>query len=288
MKIKITADSTCDLSPEILEKYKISISPLTVSLGDDSFKDSIDIHPKDIYNYFEKTSMVPKTSAVNVGDYEDFFSPFIKKGYTIIHINISSGFSSSYQNALIAAENLGNIFVVDSKNLSTGSALLVLTAVTMAKKGESPQNIVEKLEDMATKVEASFVIDTLTYLHKGGRCSTIAALGANLLKLKPCIEVIDGGMTVGKKYRGSIENVVLKYIEERLKDREDIDYERIFVTHTGCSKAVVNSAIKTIVALQPKFKEIIETVAGCTITSHCGPNTLGILFVRTNKDKIKK
>ncbi len=281
MKIKITSDSTCDLSAELLNRFDITVLPLTVTLGDNSGLDGVDITPDDIYAYVNASGNLPKTSAVSVGEYLDFFQPFLDEGYEVIHFNLSAEFSSTHANALIAAQELeGKVHVVDSRNLSTGQGHAVLVAAEMAANGATPQEIVEKMADLVTKIEASFVLDQLEYLHKGGRCSSVAMLGANLLKLKPCIEVADGKMGVGKKYRGSYAASLQNYVADRLTGRDDIDYKRIFVTHTKCDEQMVQDVICQVKEICPQFEEVLETTAGCTITTHCGPNTLGILFIR--------
>ncbi len=279
-KILITADSTCDLSADLLEKYQVRLLPLYVVKGEESLKDGVEIVPQDIYDYVEQTGNITKTAAASVGDYLDFFQPLVEEGYEVVHLNISTGFSSCYQNACMAAQEVGNVYPIDSKNLSTGSGHVVIEAALMAQAGKTAAEICDALnQNVIPKVEASFVIDTLTYLHKGGRCSSVAALGANLLKLKPCIEVMDGGMHVGKKYRGTLAKTIEQYVMERLQDRTDIDPKRIFITHTACSPEIVEIA-RQAVEQYGNFEEILETTAGCTITSHCGPNTLGILFIR--------
>ena len=279
-KVIITADSTCDLSAELLEKYQVKLFPLYVVKGEESLRDGVEIVPQDIYDYVSQTGNITKTAAASVSDYLDFFTPLVEEGYEIVHLNISTGFSSCHQNACLAAEELKNVFPVDSKNLSTGSGLIAIEAALMAQEGKSGAEIRDYLNtEIVPKVEASFVIDTLTYLHKGGRCSSVAALGANLLKLKPCIEVADGGMHVGKKYRGTLAKCVEQYIADRLKDRTDIDYKRVFITHTKCSQEIIDVAHR-VVREFGEFEEILETTAGCTVTSHCGPGTLGILFIR--------
>ena len=280
MKVKIISDSTCDLSAELIEKYQIQILPLTVSLGERSGQDGVDITPEDIYAYVSETGELPKTSAINISDYEDIFRTWTDAGYAVVHFNISSGFSCTHQNACLAAAELENVYVVDSRNLSTGQGLVVLRGAEMAQQGASAEDIHRVCTELTGKVEASFVIDNLDYLRRGGRCSAVAALGANLLKLKPCIEVKDGGMAVGKKYRGKIGAVMLEYVTERLDGREDIDLTRIFLTHTKCDDADISAVRQAISELQPGFGEIIETTAGSTITTHCGPGTMGILFIR--------
>lgn len=281
MKVKIISDSTCDLSEELLKKYDIAIAPLSVTLGDNTYKDGVEMNVEDIYAYVEKTGSLPTTNAVNLADYIDIFREWKDKGYDgIVHFNISADFSSSYQNACLAAEEFDNVCVVDSRNLSTGQGLVVLRGAELAMEGKTPQEIQEACNAMTPKVEASFVIDKLDYLYKGGRCSAVAALGANLLKLKPCIEVTDGKMDAGKKYRGKWEKVILDYVKDRLEGRDDIDKKRIFITHTRCLDEVVKSVEAEIKSFIPDFEEILITTAGATITTHCGPNTLGVLFVR--------
>ncbi len=281
MKVKIISDSTCDLSPELIEKYDIDIMPLYVSMDDETKKDGLEVTPEDIYSHVEKTGVLPKTSAPNLADYVNLFDKWRSEGYSIVHFSISSAFSSAYHSATLAAEEVGDVYVVDSRNLSTGQGLVVLHGVDLAKEGKSASEIKEECDKLTEKVEASFVVDSIDYLHKGGRCSSVAALGANLLKLKPCIEVIDGKMTSAKKYRGKIDKVIIDYVTDRLRGREDIEKNRIFITHTKCNPETVNEVRDKINELLPGFAEIIETTAGCTITSHCGPNTLGVLFVRS-------
>ena len=280
MKIKITSDSTCDLSPELIEKYNIDILPLYVGMGDDILKDGAEATPEDIYSFVDKTGILPKTSAPNLNDFTELFEKYTKDGYEVVHFCISADFSSSYTTACLAAEEVGNVKVVDTRNLSTGSGLVVLHGCEMAQNGATPEEIQKECSELTGRVEASFVVDSIDYLHKGGRCSSVAALGANLLKLKPCIEVIDGKMQSAKKYRGLIDRVILNYVTDRLNGRDDIDKHRIFITHTKCSEQIVEEVRKKINQLSPGFEEILETTAGCTITSHCGPYTLGILFIR--------
>lgn len=279
MNIKITADSTCDLSLEIIERYNIDILPLYVVENEKSLRDGIDVSPEDIFDFVEKTGGSVSTSAVNTNDYINYFTK-IKKNYdAIIHINISSEFSSCYQNALIAAETVGNVYPVDSRNLSTGSGHIVVEAAEMAESGASPEEIVSAMKELTKKVEASFFIEKLDYLRRGGRCSALTALGANLLSLHPCIEVKDGKMGVGKKYRGNMEKVAEQYVRDRLEGRTDIKTDRIFVTHSPSDRELVEF-VKAEIPKYMKFDEIIETDAGCTVSSHCGPNTIGILFKR--------
>ncbi len=277
--IIISSDSTCDLSAELRERYNVSIIPLGVTLGDKTYFDGVDIVPDDIYAHHTKTGELPKTTAANVGDCIDYFKPFADAGKTVIHLALSAEFSSTYNNACLAASEFENVYVVDSRNLSTGNGLLVIAAAEMANSGMEATEIVEKLNALAPCVDASFVIDKLDYLHKGGRCSALAMLGANVLKLKPCIEVKNGKMGVGKKYRGKYSAVLKEYVAERLADTENIDLDRVFVTHAGVDSEIVNAVVEQVKEIAP-FKEVFMTRAGCTISSHCGADTLGVLFVR--------
>ena len=276
--IRISADSTCDLSPEPLSRYDIGIIPLYIGLGGDSMKDGVEITSQTIFDYVAKTGQLPKTAAPSVADYLDFFrGRQVSPDVSLVHFTISSNFSSSYQNACIAAAEFQNVTVVDSRNLSTGHGHAVIEAAVLRDRGASVEEILEHEEAVIPKIRASFIVDRLDYLYKGGRCSGVAALGANLLKLKPCIEVIDGEMKVGKKYRGPIDKVLPQYTADKLlagKMKKDL----IFITHTGCSKEITDSVRGKIKELAD-FGEIVETIAGSTITSHCGQNTLGVLFI---------
>ncbi|MBQ8814677.1 MAG: DegV family protein [Lachnospiraceae bacterium] len=278
-KIKITCDSTCDLTAELYEKYDVEVLPLGVSLGDEFYHDGVDVTAKSIFEFVEKNSVLPKTAAVSVGEYEDVFRKYVDQGYSVIHINISSELSACHQNARLAAEEVGNVYPIDSRNLSTGSGLLVIAAAELVSEGYSVEEIVEQLNEMSARVDASFVLQTLEYLKKGGRCSSLVALGANVLQLRPEIEVVDGGMKVGKKYRGKMERSIADYVKGRLEGREDIQLDRIFVTHSYVPKEIVESVVALVKELHP-FAEVLETTAGCTISSHCGPNCLGVLFFR--------
>ena len=277
--IKITCDSTCDLPQELYAQYDVEVVALSVALGEELHRDGVDISAPELFAYVKETGTLPKTSAVSMGEYLDVFGKYVREGKTVIHINLSSNLSASHQNAVLAAEELGNVYVVDSRNLSTGSGHLVIEAAEMAAQGMEAEAIVAQLNKMKERVDASFVLQTLEYLQKGGRCSSVAALGARALQLRPEIRVADGGMGVGKKYRGSMEKSVLDYIRGRLEGRDDIDTRRIFVTHSPMDQAVVDKAIALVRELHP-FEEVIETCAGCTICSHCGPNCLGVLFFK--------
>lgn len=280
MKVKITSDSTCDLSPELVNQYDIGILPLLITFGEKAFRDGVDAMPEDIYRYVDETKTLPKTCALNTAEYEEFFRRWTDQGYALVHFCIGSKFSSTCQNAQIAASSMENVYVVDSENLSAGQGLLVLRAAELRKEGLGAEEIFKTCTALAPYVEASFVLDDLEYLVKGGRCSGVAAFGANLLKLKPCIEVRSGIMEPSKKYRGKIQNVILDYVTDRLTGRDDLDKSRVFITHTRCEPEWVEAARKKVIELVPDFEEILETTAGATVTTHCGPSTLGVLYIR--------
>ena len=280
MKVLITADSTCDLSPELIEKHNIGIVPLYIIMDEKPYKDGLEITVNDIFDYVNSGKGMTHSNAVNISEYQEYFTNFLKDCDAIIHISIGSQFSACNQAATVAAEEFDNVYVVDSQNLSTGSGHLVLDAAIMAEEGMPPVEIVAQLKRLIPKVEASFVIGTLKYLHLGGRCSSLQALGANLLKLNPCIEVIDGKMDVGKKYRGTFDKVILQYVEDRLNDRDDIDSKRIFITYPPTmSEELISSVVEKVKSLHD-FEEVICSQAGCVISNHCGPICTGILFYR--------
>lgn len=277
--IKIISDSTADLPKELIEKYDIQVLPLCVTLGENTYKDGLEISASDIFKFYEEKKMLPKTSAVSVAEYTDVFSEWVEKGYDVIHFCISSTMSSCYQNACIAAVELGHVWAIDSANLSSGIGLQVVMAAELAQKGESAEVIAREINEAKTRVDASFILNQLEFLHKGGRCSGVAALGANLLKLKPCIEVCEGSMKVGKKYRGAYEKCALEYVRDRLENNDNIDTKRIFLTWTGVDEKLIKEIAKEIKKCK-KFDEIIINEAGSTITGHCGPGTFGVLYFR--------
>lgn len=278
MNYKITADSTCDLSPAQLEQYHISVLPLYVHLDDATMQDGVDVFPDDIYAHVARGGGLPSTAAVNLADYVQAFSALSRRHDFVVHVCISQEFSSCYQNAVLAAAEYPNVYVVDSRNLSAGHGLVVLEAARCAEEGMKPGEIVSHLKELSARIDASFVLSQLDYLKKGGRCSSVAALGANLLKLRPCIEVKDGKMSVGKKYRGGFETVIRTYLSERLAGRSGIDTRRVIIAHSGLSDETLALA-KRIVLEHQSFEEVLVTRAGCTISCHCGPGTLGIFFV---------
>ena len=278
MKIKILSDSTCDLSPALLAENEVTLVPLTVVKGDEQFKDGVTITAADIFAHVAAGGDLCSTAANSIGEYADIFEQYTDYD-GVIQITIGSGFSSCYQNATLAAEDYPNVRVVDSQNLSTGQGLVVLKACELAKTAADLDALADEIRAYTEKVESSFLVDKLDYLAKGGRCSAVAALGANLLNLKPCIEVKNGKMGVVKKYRGKYEKCLASYVKERLAGREDIDRKTLFVTKTEVSDACYE-AVMAAVAENGNFENTYETTAGCTVSCHCGPGTLGVLFVR--------
>ena len=279
MKIKILSDSTCDLSAQLLQEHDITLIPLTVIKDGKEYKDGVTITPAEIFAHVAAGGELCSTSANSVGEYADIFAQHADKYDGVLLITIGSGFSSCYQNACIAASDFDNVKVVDSMNLSTGQGLVVLEAAKLAKECASLEELHEKVQAFTAKVEASFLVDKLNYLVKGGRCSAAAALGANLLNLKPCIEVRDGKMIVVKKYRGNYSKCLASYVKERLAERDDLTRETLFVTKTSVSDEEY-AAVMSAVAEHGHFGATYETTAGCTVSCHCGPGTLGVLFVR--------
>lgn len=279
MKIKITADSTCDLSAALTGQYGIDIIPLSVTCDGKTYLDGVDITPERMLEITESTGGSASTAAVNVQQYTDAFSALLKDYDAIVHFTISSEMSACYQNACIAAEELGSVHVVDSRNLSTGIGHLVLDACILAGQGMAAADIKRELDERKQKLDVSFVLSTLEYLRRGGRCTTVAALGANLLRLRPCIVVRDGSMSVGKKYRGDIRSCLVSYVKDMLAEPETVDPRRIFITDSGFDEETRSLVEKTVRSCVP-FEEVIHTRAGCTVSGHCGPGCLGILFYR--------
>ncbi len=279
MKIKITADSTCDLSAALTGQYGIDIIPLSVTCDGKTYLDGVDITPERMLEITESTGGSASTAAVNVQQYTDAFSALLKDYDAIVHFTISSEMSACYQNACIAAEELGSVHVVDSRNLSTGIGHLVLDACILAGQGMAAADIKRELDERKQKLDVSFVLSTLEYLRRGGRCTAVAALGANLLRLRPCIVVRDGRMSVGKKYRGDIRSCLVSYVKDMLAEPETVDPRRIFITDSGFDEETRSLVEKTVRSCVP-FEEVIHTRAGCTVSGHCGPGCLGILFYR--------
>ena len=281
-KIILTSDSTSDLSLELKEKVNLHVVPLIVNIEGKEHKDGVDIDSDYIYDSVARTGVLPKTAALSIGEFLEFFNSVRESEDDIIlHFSISSGFSSSYQNSVLAASDMKNVYAFDSFNLSTGIGLQILEADRLIKEGLDIEDIIMRLQDYKERVDASFIIDKLDYLQKGGRCSAVTGLVANLLHLKPCIEVIDGKMGVGKKYRGTFERVLNQYINDKLISGE-VENEEVFITHAGVNEEVVNMVAEKVKSYNI-FKKVYVTRAGATISSHCGRNTLGVLFVKKNK-----
>lgn len=279
MKIRITADSTCDLSAELVERYGVGILPLTVIMGGDVYRDGVDVNPNDIFEYVKKTGALPKTSAMTEEGYAEFFGNELKGYDALIHFNISSKASSSHENAVRASKAFGGkVTAVDSLALSTGQGLLVLKACDLAAEGKTPEEIVKITEGLREKVNTSFVPDALDYLHKGGRCSLASLMGAKVLKIHPMIDMKDGKLYAKKKYMGNLERSLKSYINDLVQNYPEYDRTRCFITHSNCEKEVVDKVREQVESLF-NFNEILETRAGCTVTSHCGKNTLGVLFI---------
>ena len=279
-RIILSADSTCDLGDELRARYNVEYYPFHVILDGVIYADGVDLMPDQIYEVYRERKILPKTAAINIAEYVEYFRKWTDEGYEVIHFTLGHGLSATYNNCRLAAEELPGVYVVDSCNLSTGSGLLVIEAAERIAAGMPAAQIAEEVQALACKVQASFVIDTLEFLYKGGRCSALAMLGANMLQLKPCIEVDNssGSMNVGKKYRGSLEKCLTQYVQDKLAGRNDIRTERVFITHSGISQERAE-LVKGLVEKYGRFQEIFVTRAGCTISSHCGPNTLGVLFM---------
>ena len=281
-KILLSADTPCDIGPELKTRYGVSLFPLHILLDGESYTDGKDITPELIYERWYDKRILPQTAAINPEEYVQYFTPYLKEGYDILHISLGSGISSSYQNCKIASESLpGKVFVVDSCSLSTGFGLLVCEAGERIRMGMPIEQIYDEVQALASKTSASFMVDTLEFLHAGGRCSGLAHLSAEMFKIKPTILVrndLQGHMVVGKKYMGKFDRALLKYVDDTLKGREDIVLDRCFVTFSTIDPALEEQVIARVKALQP-FREVVSTHASCTISAHCGPNTLGVLFL---------
>ena len=279
MNIKIISDSTCDLSPAQIAQHNITVIPLIVIKDDQEYRDGVTITAADVFAHVAAGGNLCSTAALNYGIYQEYFEKYASEYDGVVHISLGSGFSSSYQNACLAADEFDNVIAIDSMNLSTGQGHVVLEACRLAKEVESLAELKEKLEAFVPKVEASFLVDKLNYLAKGGRCSAVAALGANLLNLKPCIEVKNGKMSVVKKYRGSYAKCLASYVKDRLDSREDIIRDELFLTYTTVTDECL-AAVQGAIDQYGNFNHVYETQAGCTVSCHCGPDTLGVLFVR--------
>ena len=279
MGVKISADSTCDLSQGLIDAHQIGITPLYIVMQNQTYMDGVEITREDLFRKVAETGKIGSTAAVNVEDYEKFFAEAKKTHDGVVHFTISSDMSSCYQNACIAARDFENVYVVDSRNLSSGIGHLAVDAAIMAENGATAEEIFRAMEEKKSRLDVSFVINTLEFLKMGGRCSSLAALGANMLGLKPCIEVRDGKMSVCKKYRGHLERCLQKYVADRLSEPDTIEPSRIFITDSGVPDEMVKM-VEEEIRKHVAFDEIIHTYAGCTVSNHCGPNCLGILFYR--------
>ena len=279
--VRIISDSTCDLSKELLEKYEVEILPLHVILGDQDFEDGRSITPDEIYRWSDENKQTPKTAAVSMEEAANVFEPHLAEGSEIICFAISESMSSTANAMRLAAQKLNaeeRITIVDSANLSTGVGLLVIEAARMAKAGMNARQITEIIEKLKPRVRASFVVDTLTYLHRGGRCSGVAAIVGSTLKLHPRIAVENGKMAPGKKYRGRMSRAIMDYVQDMEAELKTAKPDRVFITHSGCAQADIN-AVKAYLESLNRFEEILITRAGSVISSHCGPGTLGVLFI---------
>ncbi len=279
--IQILADSTCDLSPELVERYHIDILPLSVILGESVYTDGVDISQAEIYEWSDRTKETPKTAVFPVDKVVKKFRTYVERGDELICFCISESMSASGQVMRMAAEELNaadRIHVIDSQNLSTGIGLLILRAADLAAQGLPCDEVVRQVEATRSRVRASFVVDTLTYLHRGGRCSGAAALMGGMLKLHPKIVVENGGMRPDTKFRGSMKRSLDRYVEELMPAIRNAEPDRVFVTHTCQDQTLVEPVKETLRAMN-YFGEILETRAGCVVSSHCGPNTLGVLFI---------
>lgn len=279
-KIILSADSSCDLGEEIRSRYSVEYIHGSVTVDDRKYTDGVDITPDDMYRVFREKGVLPKTSAINAAEYLEHFKKFTDKGYEVIHICLSSGITSGYQTCTLAASELEGVYVIDSKSLSSGFGLLVAEAGDMIEKGMAAEDIVREVNALREHVRCSFVLETLDFMRAGGRCSDIAAFAATLLNLKPCIEMNNetGTMYVSKKYRGDMDKVLLKYTEDRFEKYDNVDPKRIYITHSGTSEERIN-LVRDYIKSTGKFENIYVSRASCTISTHCGPGTLGVLFL---------
>lgn len=284
-KIVLSADTPCDVGEDLKARYQVSLYPLHIILDGKQYTDGLDITSAQLYEAWWKHKLLPRTAAINPEEYQSYFAAFLDQGYDVIHISLGSGISSSNANAQIAADALkdkGNVYVIDSCSLSTGFGLLVCEAGERIKAGMPAEQVAKEVSALTQDTRASFILDTLEFMRAGGRCSSIAQIGATLMNLKPTIIVKNdrqGSMVVGKKYMGKLAPSLMKYVDDQLKDRTDLVLDRVFVTHSGMDDpAIIEKVVARIRELQP-FQEVFVTQASCTISCHCGPNTLGVLFL---------
>lgn len=280
-KIILSADSPCDLGEDLCKKHNVQCIPLHITLDGGEYRDGVDITPETIFKIYSQKKLLPKTAAISAWEYQNFFKSFLDKGYEVVHINLSSALSCSYQNCCTATKSLEGVYNIDSKNLCTGVSLLVLKAAEMTNAGMPASSIADKLRQLTAKVRTSFILNTLEFLYAGGRCSALSAMGANILGLKPCIEVdsLTGTMGVGKKYRGNFQKAALQYINDQLSSADKIKPDNLFLAYSaGTPQECVEEIYKSI-KMMKIFKNIYVNKAGCTISAHCGPNTIGLMFM---------
>ena len=277
MAYKITCESSADLNQDMYKKYKIPVLPFRITMGEQDYLDGIDVTNNDLFEFFNETKQLPKTSALNEYDYDEFFGKEIKDCDGIIHISLSSQLSSTYSHAVESAKKFKNVYVIDSLSLSSGIGLQVMYALTLRDKGVPIEEAVELINARREHVQISFVVDKLNFLHKGGRCSALTLLGANVLSIRPSIQVKNGRMGVGKKYVGKIHKIIDKYIFDTVNDFSNPDKSLCFITYSSATDEMLNVARESIEKVGV-FKKVIETTAGCTVATHCGPNTLGIIY----------
>jgi len=285
-KVAIISDSTCDLSAELLEKYQVSIIPLHIHLGEEEYSDGVDITPDQIYAWSDENKSTPKTSAPSPLEARECLEKQLALYQEVVCFCVSEEMSSSANVMRIAAEELEaeeRVYVVDSRNLSTGIGLQIIEAAILAEQGKSAKEIVDHVIEIQPLVRASFVVDTLTYLYRGGRCSGLAALAGGTIKLHPYIAVADGKMQAGKKYRGKMDKVIKEYVEDLKPALQTAYQDRVFITHSGCEEDIIDM-VKAQLQELDYFQEILITRAGSVITSHCGPGTLGVLFIAKEKN----
>jgi DegV family protein with EDD domain len=276
-KIKITSDSTCDLTKEIIQSNDIGICPIAILLGKEEYHDTVDVDAEKVIAYVNETGVLPKTAATSIDTYKNFFESYTKEGYSVIHFNISSKSSSCNNNANVAAKDMDNVYVIDSLSLSSGQGIQILKAIDLMKEGKSAKEIVEIINNERNKVQISFVVDKLDFLHKGGRCSSVATIASKVLKIHPSIAMEDGSLGIDKKYMGTLARSCSQYVKDIADKYKNYDETRCFITHSPTDESIVN-IVKEKVNEHFKFNEIIESYAGSTVTSHCGYNTIGIIF----------
>lgn len=279
-KVILSADSTCDLGEELKARYDVQYYPFHVILEGKDYQDNVDIHIEDIFRAYYDRKALPRTAAINVEEYVEYFRPWVEQGFDVLHFCLGGALSSAQRNCVLAARELGgHVFPIDSCNLSTGISLQIIEAGERIRAGMPAAEIAQAMKEIIPHCHASFILDTLEFMRAGGRCSTIVAVGANLLALKPCIEVdnSDGSMHVGKKYRGNLKKVLPQYVRDKLTQYDRIKRDHLFITYSSIDPSYVELVRQAVLDVMD-FKEIHVTTASCTIASHCGPNTLGILF----------